>query len=106
MPRKRVADKQIAFALRQAEAGTTVGEICRMMGAAEATVYRWKTVDVGMMVSQGCRGVFSLFECPACRSVRRPTGEDTHPPLGALGGYSTDTARGAIQPCSCGRGRR
>jgi putative transposase len=32
MPKKRFSDGQIAFALRQAEAGTTVGEICRKMG--------------------------------------------------------------------------
>lgn len=39
MPKKRFSDEQIAFALRQAEAGTTVGEICRKMGIAEATFY-------------------------------------------------------------------
>ena len=35
MPKKKFTDEQIAFALRQAEAGTTVGEICRKMGVAE-----------------------------------------------------------------------
>lgn len=29
MPKKKFTDEQIAFALRQAEAGTTIGEICR-----------------------------------------------------------------------------
>ena len=33
MPKKRFSDEQIAFALRQAESGTAVGEICRKMGA-------------------------------------------------------------------------
>ena len=37
MPKKRFSEEQIAFALRQAEAGTTVGEICRKTGIAEAT---------------------------------------------------------------------
>jgi transposase-like protein len=37
MPKKRFTDEQIAFALRQAEAGTSVDEICRKMGVAEAT---------------------------------------------------------------------
>jgi len=37
MPKKRFSDEQIAFALRQAEGGATVGEICRKMGVAEAT---------------------------------------------------------------------
>lgn len=35
--RKKGQNEQIAFALRQAEAGTTVGYICRKMGVAEAT---------------------------------------------------------------------
>ena len=35
MPKKRFSDEQIAFALRQAEGGTAVGEICRKMGVAE-----------------------------------------------------------------------
>jgi putative transposase len=34
--------EQIALALRQAEAGTPVGEICRKLEIAEATFYRWK----------------------------------------------------------------
>ena len=38
--------------LRQAEAGTAVGEICRKMGVAEATFYRWKKVYAGMGVSE------------------------------------------------------
>jgi hypothetical protein len=37
MRKKRFTDEQIAFALRQAEAGTAVGEICRKMGVSEAT---------------------------------------------------------------------
>ena len=31
--------EQIAFALKQAELGTAVGEICRKMGIADATFY-------------------------------------------------------------------
>ena len=37
MPKKRFSDEQIAFALKQAENGTLIGEICRKMGIAEAT---------------------------------------------------------------------
>ena len=42
MRRSRYSEEQIAMALRQAEAGTPVGEICRKLGVAEATFYRWK----------------------------------------------------------------
>lgn len=52
MPKKCFADKQIAFAVREAEAGAPVGEICRKMGIAEATFYRWKKVYAGMGVAE------------------------------------------------------
>jgi putative transposase len=52
MPKKRFSEEQIAFALRQAESGTSVGEICRKMGVADATFYRWKNVYAGMGVSE------------------------------------------------------
>lgn len=52
MPKQRFTDEQIAFALRQAEAGSSVDEICRIMGVAEATFYRWDKVYAGMGVSE------------------------------------------------------
>lgn len=52
MPKKRFTDEQIAFALRQAEGGTPVGEICRKMGVSDATFYRWKKVFAGMGVAE------------------------------------------------------
>ena len=42
MKRKRYTEQKIVFALQQAEAGTSVAEICRKMGVAEQTFYRWK----------------------------------------------------------------
>src|SRR6476660_2790940 len=48
MKRKRYTDEQIAFALRQAESGTAVGEICRKLGVSEPTFYRWKKQFAGM----------------------------------------------------------
>jgi putative transposase len=52
MKRKRYTEPQIAFALQQAEAGTVVGEICRKMGIAEATFYRWKKHYGGLDVTE------------------------------------------------------
>jgi len=40
MKKSRFTEEQIAFALRQAETGTKVSEICRKMGVAEATLDR------------------------------------------------------------------
>ncbi len=39
MKRKQYTDEQVAFALRQAEAGTAVAEVCRKMGVSEATFF-------------------------------------------------------------------
>jgi putative transposase len=36
------SQEQIVMALRQAESGTRVTEICRKLGVSEATFYRWK----------------------------------------------------------------
>ena len=52
MKRKRCTDEQVAFALRQAESGTAVGEICRKMGVSEPTFYRWKKQFIGMGVPE------------------------------------------------------
>jgi putative transposase len=52
MKRKRYSDEQIAFALRQAEGGTVIEEICRKMGISEPTFYRWKKQFVGMGVPE------------------------------------------------------
>ncbi len=40
MPRKGISEEQIAFALRQAESGTRVGEICRRLEISEQSFYR------------------------------------------------------------------
>ena len=48
MKRSRFTQEQIAFALRQAESGTSVGEVCRKMGISDNTFYRWKRQFAGM----------------------------------------------------------
>jgi putative transposase len=42
MKRSRFSDEQIAYALRQAEGGTAVADVCRQMGISDATFYVWK----------------------------------------------------------------
>ncbi len=52
MKRKRFTEEQIAFALRQAENGTTAAEVCRKMQISEQTFYRWKKRYAGMGVAE------------------------------------------------------
>ena len=42
MKKSRYTEEPIAFALRQAESGTPVADVCRQMGVSEASLYVWK----------------------------------------------------------------
>ena len=42
MKRSKFSEEQVTFALRQHDAGTPVGDICRQLGVSEATFYVWK----------------------------------------------------------------
>ena len=50
--KKRYTDEQIAYALRQAEAGTPIREVCRKLGVSEATFYNWRRKFAGMGVAE------------------------------------------------------
>jgi putative transposase len=52
MKKTRFTDEQIAFALRQAETGTSVQEVIRKMGISEQTFYRWKKLYGGLGPSE------------------------------------------------------
>ena len=52
MRKSRYTEEQIAVALRQGEGGTPVEEICRKMGVAEATYFRWKKKYAGHGVTE------------------------------------------------------
>lgn len=52
MKKTRYTEEQIAFALKQAETGTRVEEVCRKMGISEATFYSWKKKFGGMGVTE------------------------------------------------------
>jgi putative transposase len=52
MPKKGHSEEQILRALRQAEAGTRVSEICREHGISDATFYIWKKKYSGLGLSE------------------------------------------------------
>jgi putative transposase len=49
------SEEKILYALKQAESGTPVGDVCRQMGISEATFYVWKKKYGGMEVSDAKR---------------------------------------------------
>jgi len=51
MNKSKYTEEQIAFALRQAELGTSVADVCRKLGVSEQTFYRWKSKYGGMLPS-------------------------------------------------------
>ncbi len=52
MKRSKYTEQQIAFALKQAELGTPVEEVCRKMGISDATFYNWKKKYGGLGPSE------------------------------------------------------
>jgi putative transposase len=52
MKTSKYTEEQVAFALRQAETGTRVEEICRKFGISQATFYNWKRKYGGLGVSE------------------------------------------------------
>lgn len=52
MKRSKYSEEQIAFALKQAEVGTSVDEICRKMGISDATFYNWRKKYGGLGPSE------------------------------------------------------
>ena len=52
MKKSKFTEEQIAFALKQAESGTRVEEVCRKMGISQATFYAWRKKYAGLMPSE------------------------------------------------------
>ncbi len=55
MKRSRFTDSQIMDALKRAEAGLAVPELCRELGISSATFYKWRSKYGGMDVSMMSR---------------------------------------------------
>ncbi len=63
MKKSRFTEGQIVFALKQAELGTPVPEVCRKLGISDATFFTWRKKYGGISPS----------ELKQCGSSRRKT---------------------------------
>lgn len=52
MKSSKFSEEQITYALRQAESGTAVADVCRQIGVSEATFYVWKKKFAHLGVSE------------------------------------------------------
>jgi len=52
MKRSKFSEEQIVYAIRQAEAGSPVGDLCRQLGVSDATFYAWKKKYAHLGVSE------------------------------------------------------
>jgi len=52
MKKSRFLEQQIAFILKQADDGVSVGEVCRKAGVSQQTYYRWRKKYAGLMPSE------------------------------------------------------
>ena len=55
MKKSRLTDSQIMDAIKRAEAGLAVPEVCRELGISSATFYKWRAKFGGMDVSKMTR---------------------------------------------------
>ena len=103
MKRSKFTEDQIAFALKQAELGTSVDEVCRKMGIAEATFYIYGLLPF-------CKRVFSvadmatadIYSASAAKICGAPGGESrTHAPQqvdGPEGRHKNQVPRTSVRP--------
>ena len=61
MKKSRFSEEQITYALRQADAGTPVADICRQLGVSEASFYDWRK-KFGSLGVSGMREMRQLRE--------------------------------------------
>jgi putative transposase len=52
MKKSKFSEEQIAYALRQAECGTAISDVCRQLVISEATFYLWRKKFAHLGVSE------------------------------------------------------
>ena len=52
MKKSKFTEAQIVFAIRQAESGVKIQEVCRKLGISEATFHNWKNKYGGLGIAE------------------------------------------------------
>ena len=52
MKKSKFTEAQIVFAIRQAESGVKIQEVCRKLGISEATFHNWKSKYGGLGITE------------------------------------------------------
>jgi len=52
VPRTTFTEEQIVAALKKAESGVSVADVCRQTGVTEMTFYRWKRKYAGLGIAE------------------------------------------------------
>lgn len=55
MKKSKFTEEQIIGALKEAESGTTMSEVCRKMGISSYTFYKWRRKYSGVNVAEAKR---------------------------------------------------
>src|SRR4030043_409494 len=103
MSRKRYTPDQIIGKLREAEValaqGETTGQVCRTLGIAEQTFYRWRREDGGLKVEQARRlNALATEQARRAAAARRPA--RTPGAVAQVVGSATGYKRGRTHPAT------
>ena len=77
MKRSKYSEEQVAYTLRQAEAGTAVGDVCRQLGISEATFHVCKK-RYGHLGVRAARPAPRGRECAVEAPGRGPDARQAH----------------------------
>ena len=93
MKKSKFTEEQIAYALRQVEAGTPPADVCRQLGVSEATFYIWKKKYAHLGVSELRRLRLAFLTIPRSSHCNVPRSWHANAHVNVIASYATLTGR-------------